>query len=313
MSQEYEVAIIGAGLSGLSAAVTVARLGHSAVVLSEGVPGGELIKIERIDGVPGYTEGVAGYDLCPITQEQAEELGVEVVMEAATGLSAEDGKWRVGTESGDIVARAVIVASGTSMARLDVPGEERLEGKGVSECASCDAPLLRGKVAVVAGGGDSAMQEALVLADHLEKVVMVVRGEGLSGQASYRALVEENPKIEVRATTVPTEIVGEDSVTHVKVKDVASGAEDEIAADAIFVFTGLVPNSAIVGDLVALGGDGRIIVDAAMHTTAEGICAAGNVRQGSPHRAAGAMGDAAAAAVSVDKYLAGGAWSRPSA
>lgn len=308
MSAEYDVAIIGGGLAGLSAALTVARLGRSAVVLTDGVPGGELIKIDRIDGVPGYAEGVAGYDLCPITQEQADELGVAFVMEPATAIATEGDGWRVRADSEEIAARALIVASGTAMAKLDVPGEERLYGKGVSECASCDGPLLRGKVAVVAGGGDSAMQEALVLAEHLDKVILVTRGEALSGQARYRSEVEANPKIEVRTGTVPTEILGDDGVTAVKVKELASGAEEEIAADALFTFVGLVPNTAVVADLVALDASGRIDVDAAMRSSVKGICAAGNVRAGSPHRAAGAMGDAAAAAVAIDAYLATGAW-----
>ncbi|MCI5078602.1 FAD-dependent oxidoreductase [Oricola sp.] len=308
MSQEFDVAIIGGGLAGLSAALTAGRLGHSVVLLTDGVPGGELLKIEKIDGVPGYAEGVPGYDLCPITQEQAEELGVEFVDEPATGISAEGEGWKIASGAGDIVARGLIMATGTAMARLGLPGEERLHGKGVSECASCDAPLLRGKVAVVAGGGDSAMQEALVLADHLEKVIMVMRGDGLAGQARYREAVEENPKIELRCNTVPTEIVGEDAVTAVKVKDEASGVEDEIAADAIFTFIGLVPNTGLVADLVALDDTGRIRVDAAMRSDAKGLCAVGNVREGSPHRAVGAMGDAAAAAVALDRYLATGAW-----
>ena len=308
MSQEVDVAIIGAGLAGLSAALTVARLGHSTVVMTDGVPGGELIKIEKIDGVPGHAEGIPGYDLCPITQEQAEEVGATLVDSPATAIAAEGGKWRVSSDEGEILARGLIIATGTAMAKLGIPGEDRLEGKGVSECASCDAPLLRGKTAVVAGGGDSAMQEALVLADHLDKVIMVTRGDALTGQAKYREAIEENPKIEIRYNAVPTEILGDDSVSHVRLKDIASDAEEDIEADAIFVFIGLVPNTSLVADLVTLDETGRIEVDAAMRASTNGICAAGNVRHGSPHRAAGAMGDAAAAAVAIDQYLATGAW-----
>lgn len=308
MSQEFDVAIIGGGLAGLSAAVSSARLGRSTVLLSDGVPGGELLKIEKIDGIPGYEEGVAGYDLCPITQEQAEALGVRLMDVSATGISPRNEGWLVASEDGDIAARAVIVATGTAMNTLDVPGFERLQGKGVSECASCDAPLLRNKVAVVAGGGDSAMQEALVLADHLQKVIMVMRGDGLSGQAVYKQSVLENPKIEIRAGCVPIEILGEDGVTGVKVKDLGNGVEETIDADAIFTFVGLSPNSAIMSDLAALDETGRIDVDVAMRSTARGICAAGNIRRGSPHRAVAAMGDAATAAVAIDSYLATGEW-----
>jgi thioredoxin reductase (NADPH) len=288
--------------------LTLGRLGRDVVLLSEGVPGGELLKIERIDGLPGHPDGVAGYDLCPAAQEQAEEAGVRLVDVAASSVVERDGGWLVASEAGDFRARAVVVATGTAMAKLGVPGEDRLEGRGVSECASCDGPLLRGKTAIVAGGGDSAMQEALVLAGHAAKVVMLVRGGQLDGQASYRSLVLADPKIELRFNCVPVEIGGDAQVTHVKTRDLTTGAEEDIAADAIFTFVGLVPNTAVVDGLVSLGGTGRISVDAAMRTTARGICAAGNVREGSPHRAAGAMGDAAAAAVAIDNYLTTGDW-----
>jgi len=308
MSREFDVVIVGGGLAGLSAAVTVARLGHSTALLTGGVLGGELIKIEKIEGVPGHAEGVPGYDLCPITQEQAEEYGVEFADLPATSITAQGGTWLVETDADSYLARSLVIASGTSMAKLDIPGFDRFQGKGVSECASCDAPLLRNKVAIVAGGGDSAMQEALVLADHLDKVIMVVRGDGLSGQAAYRNSIAANPKIEVRPHTEPTEIIGDDSVSHVRVKNTVSGAEEEIETDAIFSFIGLVPNSEIVSQLVDLDDSGRIEVDVAMRTTAKGICAAGNIRQGSPHRAASAMGDAATAAIAIDKFLTLGEW-----
>lgn len=306
MSEEFDVAIIGGGLAGLSTAVTVARMGRTAIVLSDGVPGGELLKIEKIDGVPGYAEGVPGYDLCPITQEQAEEVGVKFVDVPATSIEANGDKWTVTNDEGEITASALVIATGTAMAQLNIPGEAEFENKGVSECASCDAPLLRGKVAVVAGGGDSAMQEALVLADHLEKVIMVVKSDTLTGQETYKSSIQENPRIEVRTNTVPTEILGDAAVTHIKVRN--GTGDDEIAADAIFVFTGLVPNTSLVADLMDLDETGRIRVDAAMRSSAKGICAAGNVRQDSPHRAAGAMGDAAAAAIAIDTYLQTGAW-----
>ncbi|MFZ2103681.1 MAG: FAD-dependent oxidoreductase, partial [Oricola sp.] len=194
-------------------------------------------------------------------------------------------------------------------AKLGVAGEDKFEGKGVSECASCDGPLLRNRTVVVAGGGDSAMQEALVLTGNVDKVIMLERGDSLNGQAFYRDRVAENPKIEIRYNTQVAEVVGDDKVTHVRVKDVASGAEESIETPAIFTFIGLVPNTDLVGDLVSLDETGRIKVDASMRSSAKGICAAGNVRQGSPHRAAGAMGDAAAAAVALDRYLATGEWS----
>jgi thioredoxin reductase (NADPH) len=312
LNGEYDVVILGGGLAGMSAALTSARLGRRTAILTGGLVGGQLVSIDKIEGVPGFPEGVAGYDLCPMAQEQADAAGVEFVPASCDSLVAEGDHWRMTGAEGDVVARAVVIATGTALAKLGVPGEERLSGKGVSECASCDAPLLRNKVAVVVGGGDSAMQEALTLAEHLAKVVIIERGDALTGQVTYRDKVQENPKIELRFGSVVTEIAGNQAVSHVRIKDVGAGAESDFETAAIFPFIGLVPNTQFVRDLVPLDATGRIRVDAAMRTQARGICAAGNVREASPHRAAGAMGDGAAAATAIDRYLTTGEWRDPS-
>jgi thioredoxin reductase (NADPH) len=308
MSDERDVVIVGGGLAAMSAALTSARLGRRTSILTGGVPGGQLVSINKIEGLPGFPEGVAGYDLCPMAQEQADAAGVEFRMAGADSIVADGERWRVGSTEGAIVARAVVVATGTALAKLGVPGEERLFGKGVSHCASCDAPLLRNQVAVVVGGGDSGMQEALTLVDHVSKVVLLERGDALTGQVSYQNLLHANPKIEVRFGIVVNEIVGDGTVSHLRVKDLAAGTESDLPTAAVFPCAGLVPNSEFVRGLLPLDATGRIRVDAAMRTRARGLCAAGNVRQASPHRAAGAMGDGAAAAVAIDRYLATGAW-----
>jgi thioredoxin reductase (NADPH) len=306
MSGEYDLVVIGGGLAGLSAALTGARLGRSVAILTGGAIGGQLVSIEKIDGVPGFAEGVPGYDLCPISQEQADAAGVAFVLAEADTLEPDGEGWKIASAEGELKARGVVIATGTSIAKLGVPGEERLVGRGVSECASCDAPLLRGKIAVVAGGGDSAMQEALTLAQHLDKVIVLERGPALTGQASYQSEVTANPRIEIRFGQEITEILGDVGVTGVRLRD---GSEQEAAA--VFAFIGLVPNSALAEGKAPLDGAGRIVVDAAMRTSARGLAAAGNVRKGSPHRAAAAMGDGAAAAVALDRYLASGVWQEP--
>jgi thioredoxin reductase (NADPH) len=311
MSGEYDLVVIGGGIAGLSAALTSARLGRRTALLTGGTIGGQLVSIERIDGVPGFAEPPPGYDFCPIGQEQAAAAGVEFVMAEADSLTADGELWRIGSAEGGLAARAVVIATGTALAKLGVPGEARLAGRGVSECASCDAPLLRGRTAVVAGGGDSAMQEALTLAAYLQQVVMLERGPGLTGQQSYRDEVTANPRIDIRFGQEIAEILGEDGVAGVRIRDAASGAESELETAAVFAFVGLVPNTALVDAIAPLDGSGRIRVDAAMRTPVKGLAAAGNVRQGSPHRAAAAMGDGAAAAVALDRYLASGAWPGP--
>jgi thioredoxin reductase (NADPH) len=308
MSNDYDVIVIGGGLAGLTAALTSARLGRRTALLTGGVLGGQLVSIDKIEGVPGFPEGVPGYDLCPMTQEQADAAGAECLMAGCEQLTAQDDRWALTSEGSTMIARAVIIATGTALAKLGVPGEERLFGKGVSECASCDGPLFRDKVAVVVGGGDSAMQEALTLGEHVAKVVMLERGGALSGQASYRDRIGAHGKIEVRLGATVSAIIGDQSVSEVRIKDVSSGAESELATAAVFACVGLVPNTQLLRGLLPLDPTGRVCVDVAMRTPVQGICAAGNVRQGSPHRAAGAMGDGATAAIALDRYLATRTW-----
>jgi len=309
MSADYDVVVVGAGMAGLSAALTAGRLGRRVALLSSGVPGGQLLGIEHIDGLPGRDGGVAGYELCPAAQEQCEAAGVELVTEAVERIAADGADWIVSGPGGAFRARAVIVASGAALAKLGVPGEADFEGRGISACADCDAPLLRGKAAVVVGGGDSAMQEALVVADHAGQVLLVTDGEALRGQAGYRERIAAHERIALRFGATVSGIAGDaNGVTAVTIRDLASGAAEEVATDALFVFVGLVPNSGFLGDLVPLDLKGHVMVDAGLRTAARGICAAGNVRAGGSFRAAGIMGDGTVAATTIEDYLTTGAW-----
>ncbi len=305
---DYDLIVIGGGMAGMSAALTAARLGRKVVILTGGVPGGELLNIEKVEGIPGHEEGVPGYDLCPITQELADAAGAEFVMDAADSLAPEGDKWKVSGASGDFVAPAVILAMGAQVAKMGVPGEEEFAGRGVSHCATCDGPLLGGKVAVVAGGGDSGMQEALTLANFVEKAIIVTRSDGLTGQAVYREQVEANPKIEVIAGSEVTAIEGEGKVEKVRLRNLGSGEESELPAEGVFSFVGLEPSISPADGLVELSADGRIAVDAELRSSARGVFAAGNVRTGNSWRAAGAMGDGATAAIAADRYLTTGDW-----
>jgi thioredoxin reductase (NADPH) len=307
LEKGFDVVIAGGGIAGMSAAITSARLGRRTLALTGDVLGGQLLSIDKVEGFPGFPDGIAGYDLCPMMQEQAVASGAEIMMNSLQGLHVQDAEWRVTTDAGDIAARGLILATGSTLKKLDVPGEERLTGKGVSQCASCDAPLLRNRTVAAIGGGDSAMQEALTLAAFASKVIIVQRAGALTGQACYRDRVNAQQNIEIRFNTVVTAILGESTVTGLRTHS-ASGGNCDLEVAAVFAYVGLQPNTEFVKNEVTLDPSGRIPTDGFMRTKLPGICAAGTVRSRSPHRAVSAAGDGASAAVTLDRYLADGAW-----
>src|SRR5215212_3207903 len=196
--REYDLVVIGAGLAGLTAAMYGARHGlHTAVVDQMGA-GGQIINAERVEDFPGFPEGIPGYDLGPLVQEQAEAAGAEFVLDTATGLRL-DGATRIVTceAEDELQARAVIIACGSSFRRLGIPGEEQFTGRGVSTCATCDGSFFIDEPVCVVGGGDSALDEALVLANFGSTVTVFHRGAEVDGQQVFRKRIAESQKIEI--------------------------------------------------------------------------------------------------------------------
>lgn len=304
----FEFIIAGGGIAGLSAGLTAAGLGRTTLVLTGDVLGGNLVGIDSIEGYPGYPDGVAGYELCPAIQEQAAAAGAEIAMTEVTGIEADGDGWRVQTTAGAHQARAVILATGTALREIEVPGAARLWGRGVSHCASCDAPLLRGQPVAVVGGGDSALQEALTLAAAASRVTVLVRGAALTAAAVFRARAEAHPGIELRFNTAVEEILGDHVVSGVRIGDAASGGAEDLAVAGVFVYIGMRPNTAYLDAATALDATGRVTVDAAMRTARPGLLAAGTVRAGAAGRAAAAAGDGVTAAIAAAGYLADGTW-----
>ena len=304
---EYDVAIAGGGIAGLTSGLVSARAGRRTRVLTGGTLGGHLLSIERIDGYPGFPDGIPGFDLCPMVMEQATAAGAELAATEVTQLHAHDGRWRVTTGEGDVWARAVVIATGTTLKALDVPGEVRLRGKGVSHCATCDGPLLRNRVVGVVGGGDSALQEALTLAQSASRVIILHRGATLSAQAAYRERVSTHAKIEIRFNTIVEEVSGDTVLTGVRTRT-GDGTTAELELAGLFVYVGLKPNTAWLDGALDFDVSGRIPVDGALRCRPPGLFAAGTIRSGSAGRAASAAGDGATAAVAADRYLTDGAW-----
>jgi thioredoxin reductase (NADPH) len=305
MAEKFDVVVAGGGIAALTAGLFSARLGRTTLVLAGGAPGGLLLNIEQIEGFPGFPNGVPGYELCPLAQEQAAEAGAEIRMTELEGIESAGEDWRVETGNGNVQARALILAMGSRLKELGVPGEERLQGRGVSHCATCDGPLQQDRLVGVVGGGDSALQEALTLAGPASQVIVLQRDAELTAQASYRTRVLEHPKIEVRYRAVVEEILGEEAVTGVRTRDLATGDAGELELSAVFVYVGLEPNTAAVRDRLTLDGEGRIPVDGWMRTELAGLFAAGVLRSDSPCQAAGSAGDGATAAKAADRHLDG--------
>jgi thioredoxin reductase (NADPH) len=303
MAGAFEIIVAGGGIAGLSAGMEAARLGRKTLILTGGIFGGHLLSIEKIDGYPGFPDGVAGYELVPMTQGQAVDAGAELAMTEITGLEADGDNWCVTTGGDEYSACAVIIATGTGLKTLDVPGEESLRGKGVSHCASCDAPLLRDKPVAVVGGGDSAMQEALTLANAASQVTILHRGDGLSGQAAYRDQVDANPKIDIRFGAQVEEIIGDGVVEGVRLQ-----GGDVLDVAGVFIYVGLRPETAYLVGQIDLADSGHVLTDALLRTGLKGVFAAGTVRGNTAGRAVAAAGDGTMAAISADCYLADGGW-----
>jgi thioredoxin reductase (NADPH) len=301
--RECDVLVAGSGPAGLTAGLFAARHGRSTIVLGT-QPGGSLLTIAQIGDFPGVPEGVAGYDLGPALQEQALAAGAQIAMGELERLEAADTGWVATSSAGRVVAAAtVIVATGTRPRRLGVPGEDRLAGRGISHCASCDGPLHRGRTVVVVGGGDSALLEALELTEFAQQVVVVHRGGSFRAQAVYREGVEQHPKIQVELDTVVEEALGQDRLAALRLRELGTGAESTFEASGLFVFVGGVAQPEFLDGLPVTDDHGHIVTDAAMGTALPGLFAAGSVRSKFTGQAVTAAGDGAAAAVAAHRHL----------
>jgi len=300
--QDIDVVIVGAGVAGLTAAMVAGRHGVKVAVVDRIGVGGQISTVERIENFPGFPLGIAGHELGPLLHEQAEAAGVEFMLDTIESIASEGGRFLVrGVDT--LQARAVIVAAGSAPRALGIPGEASFLGKGVSHCASCDGPFFKGEEVVVVGGGDSGVDEALVLAAHAARVTVVHRGASLRAQQSVVARASADPRIAILLDTVVEEIVGGDAVSGVRLRDQKSGEARLQPVKGVFVHVGLEPNTMFLQGLVALDGAGYIETDAMMRTSRRGLFAAGDIRKGSVALIAAVAGDGATAAVAAVRYL----------
>jgi len=302
--KDVDVAIVGAGVAGLTAAMVVGAHGCKVAAVDQTGVGGQISNVERILNWPGHPDGMGGHELGPLLHQQAEAAGAEIVLDTVEVIEPVEQHFVVRGAAEVLRARAVIIAAGSTLRPLGIPGEEKFRGKGVSHCASCDGALFAGREVCVIGGGDSALDEALVLAQHAARVTLFHRGADLDAQQALRQRIAAGANIEIVLDTVVEEILGTGTVTGVRL--CAGGTTRVHETAGVFIYVGLKPNTLFLRGLVALDSNGHIETDASMRTSVPGIFAAGDIRTSSVALLASAAGDGATAAVSAFRYLDGG-------
>lgn len=301
--REVDVVVVGGGVAALTAATFAARLGLQTVVLSDVLIGGQILNVEEIENFPGFAESVSGADFGALVEQQAAEAGAEFVFDQAQSITVDESALTVSGMAGDLAAPAVIVATGSTLRRLGVPGEDRLEGRGVSYCGSCDAAMFTGRPVAVIGGGDSAADEALVVAEHASEVVVVVRERELHAAASTRAKVSGHERIRIQAECEILEILGDSVVSGLCVRHTGTDEQTELDVEGVFIFVGLAPNTDLLASLVELDEDGRVPTTPWMETGIPGLFAAGDIRCDSPGQLVNVASDGATAAIAAHRYV----------
>lgn len=303
---DYDIAVVGAGPAGLCAGLYAARANLKTIVFDKGMPGGQIINTHLIEDYPGFLS-IEGSELARLMQEQAEHFGAEVTMADVTAVRSMgvSGEVKV-VETLDRIyrAKAVILTAGGSPVKLDVPGEERLNARGVSYCAVCDGPFFNGRVLAVIGGGDAAVEEASYLTKYASKVILIHRRDQLRAQKILQDRFFNNPKASVIWNSVVEEITGDHAVNGVRIRNLVTGETTALEVGGVFVFIGFKPNGDILADTgVTRDHGGHVITNANMETGIPGIYAAGDVRAQLARQVTTAVGDATTAALAAEKYI----------
>ena len=300
----YDCLIIGGGPGGLTAGIYAARAGMKVLLLERASIGGQILVTDFIENYPGFPKGLSGWDLVEAMKAQAEHFGVPMENQEVTSVDFSGDVKKVNLSDGStLAATSVILAVGASPRKLGVPGEQQFIGKGISTCATCDAPFYRGKAVAAVGGGDTAVQESLYLTKFVDKVYLIHRRDQLRATKILQERAFANDKIEILWDSIVTKVDGLFGLDKVLVENVKTGETKNLAVEGCFIWVGILPNTGFLGDAVDVDDGGFIIADARMQTSVPGVFAVGDVRNTPLRQVATAVGDAAIAAVSAEHYV----------
>ena len=295
----YDIAIIGGGPAGLSAALYAARGGAKAVLFESVFTGGQIVKTTHLDNYPGFPDGIDGYSFGAQLEKQAKNAGAEIRFTEVRSLSLEGTVKTVTLADGTVEAKAVILCTGANPKKLGIPGEEPFTGPGVSYCATCDGPFFRNKTVAVVGGGDTAVSDALYLADVAEKVVLIHRRNELRAAEVLAKAAAANENIEFAWDSVPVEILGDGFVNGIRIRNVKTDEVKDIPVSAVFAAIGVVPETSLFHGTVDCNAYGAVKTDAEMRTSVPNVYAAGDVRETPLRQVVTACADGAVAAMTA--------------
>ena len=299
----YDLIIIGGGPAGLTAAIYAGRARLKTLVLGGSLPGGQPSNTDLVDNYPGFPESIEGPALARRFQQQAERFGAQIKMEVVTQADFSASPFVVRTYGGEHRGRSVIVATGAEPRRLGVPGEDRFFGRGVSTCATCDGFFYRDKTVVVVGGGDSAVSEALFLTRFAREVILIHRRDALRATKINQERAFANPKLRFVWDSVVEEVLGEQTVTGVRVRNVKTEETTLIETDGVFVYIGMDPRTEIFAGQLELDEHGYLISDHRQRTSVPGVFVAGDVQDPLYRQIVVAAGTGAIAAMEAEKFL----------
>lgn len=299
----YDVIIIGSGSAGYTASVYSCRAGRKTLLLAGSIPGGQLMITSDVENYPGFPEGILGPELMEKLRKQAERFGPEIVYDDVANVDFTRRPFTVTAGKHSYEGKTVIIATGANAKWLEIPSETRFKGKGVSSCATCDGFFFKDKEVIVVGGGDTAMEEASFLANITRKVTVVHRRDKLRASQIMQDRVVKNPRIQFAWDSTVREVLGDRTVTGVRLGNLKTGKETKLNTDGVFVAIGHEPNTQVFKGSVDLDSKGYIVTKDETETSVPGVFAAGDVRDYKYRQAITAAADGCKAAIDADRFL----------